>query len=304
MQEAEKKIRSYIRPGKAARVILVVTFLLTAVLLLGGTVLKLNKNKATAEKFDSLTSPKETFSYIDVVAVSDWCYEYTYNSAKNTFYVVEDTDGYWSFATIGDDDIARMRAQRLYWDGKTDVAPAPYRITGEAWPLNASTRTWSELYKVSGLESAEEFEKYFGTMYLLNGYNPIEEAGSGLYLAAIFIGLFWAIMMMCCLPTMIKTAKSIGFLKKNGSLEAAAEELRNCPAIGPCVIGEQFFFASRKGVVIPVSDIVSCSALPNAVRMKTESFGEVIVPDLKAGMSREIMDALPLKNETVTVKHR
>ena len=301
MSDSEKKIRAFIRPGKAVRIVLWCAFALTAVLTAVGFVFKLNKNLAVSVKFDAMNSPKETYSYIDVVAMSDWLYEYTYNDNKETFYVVMDTDGYWSFAAVSSKDLSHLRAQRMYWDGLTETAPEPYRIYGEAWPLNASSRTWSELYKLSGVTSAEEFENQFGQMYLLGGYNPYSEIGGGFHLGAIFIGLFAVITLLCVSPKMIKTGKSIRALKKEGQLEAAAAELETVTPIGPCVIGDGFLTVSRQGVAIPVGDIKSCAGFSQAVRLKTGILGEVVIPDLKPDIAQAVFDALPIEAETVEV---
>lgn len=301
MTDAEKKIRSMIRPGKAARIILWSSLLLTVVLILVGSVFQLLKSTVEAEKFDAMNSPKETYSYIDVVGVSDWCYEYTYDSTTTTFYVVEDTDGYLSFATIEPKDFTHMRAQRQYWEGKTEVAPEPYRITGQSWPLDPSTKTWTELYKVSGVESADEFENWFGKMYLSGGYNPMGEVGSGFYLAAIFTGLFWVIMLMCVAPQMIKMEKSIRALKKEDRLETAADELEVSQEVGPCSVSANYFFVQRRGIAIPLSSIKNCVAYSNSVRLSTDTLGDMVIPDLKPGVSSEVLAALPLGDETVEV---
>lgn len=301
METAEKKIRSYIRISKATRIVLLCWLAVTALLVLAGTVLKLNKDKAPSEQFDAMVPEKDVFSHIDVVGVSDWLYSYTYNDAKETFYIVLDTDGYWNFATIDDKDIARMSAQRLYWDGKTDTAPEPYRIQGVSWPLNASARTRAELYKLSGAESEEEFENWFGQMYLLKGNNPIFELGAGFHLAALFLGLFWAIVLLCCSPKMIKTGKSIRAMKKAGELIDAANELKEETAIGPCIIGETYFFVRRQGIAVPLSGIKSVTGYANSIRMKTDVLGDIVVTDLKQDVAQAVFDALPIEAGTVEV---
>lgn len=311
MENSEKKIKSFIRTGKTARVILWCIFLLTAALLITGAVFMTFTGEADKEAapFNAETSAKGTYSYIDAVGVSDWMYKYSYNSTKEIFYCVLDTEGHLNFATISDGNYAKMTAQRAYWEDESEDAavPEPYRIYGEAWPLNASLTTRNALYDVSGAESDGEFRDYFGQMYLLGGYNPMEETASGFWVAALFLFLFGMVVLTCCAPVSKKTRKSLKALKEARKVEEAAEELAEGNAIGPCVIGENYLFVRKQGVAIALSGIRSAAVYAKSIRMRTDVLGEITVADLKGGESEQIFDALPIEGgteEVVKVKSR
>lgn len=302
MKEKEYQIRNFIGLGKVAKILLFGSLGVTLMLVVLGTAFMLNRGTAKSEKFDALFSEKETYSYIDVVAASDWVYEYKYNDTKMTFYVVEDTDGYLSFATISDKDMANMHAQQLYWNDETGTPPEPYRIYGIAWPLDSSKRTYLELYNATDLESLEDFEDWFGVMYLDCGYNPLEETGWLFFLIALFTGLFFMIMFICLAPQLIKTRKSIKILKDENLIDEAYEELSSTSAIGPCVIGKRFFFVRNKGVAVPMEKIKDCIAYTRSMRIVIEPLGEVIVENLKDGELDQIIEALPFESETIEIE--
>lgn len=256
--DAKKTVRKYIAPGAWMSVTGIAALILAVVLTVIGVGMDSSVDTSQAELFHPLYSQTGTLGYLDIVGVSDWIYQYD----DDIYYAAEDADGYLYTVQLSRTQFAKMAKQNTYWfrESDTEAAPEPYRLYGMVRRISTTTKqNLSEWWEVT----QDEYEDYFGTLFL-DGTTTPQMRDSGMVVFAAMMAFMYALIVLAIsLPVQSAARKSLKHLEEQGQLERAAEELAG--SAGALVIGknravltQNFLFGRKTGVAAEYRDILWC----------------------------------------------
>ena len=259
---SEKAIKNYIGGAKWVKVLAWVSFVIMIVSIFMGTALRKSDDKSTAEKFDPFTTTKGSYVYLDVAGISDWVMEYTNNNVDTTYYIAEDSEGYWYTLILDSTSVEEeMDEQREYWDRESDDVqqPEPYRIYGKAAKITDSVA--EDMASQMSL-SSDEYYYYMGELLLNGKASPADDWNTLWLVAEILSGVLWLSFALANSIINKRAKKAIQKLKELGELEQATAEFN---AEGYVSFGadggratEHYLFGKESGSVLRYEDIVWC----------------------------------------------
>ena len=258
-KQAEKKIRKYIAGGMGIWNVLSWLALLGALATLSMcTVFAKSDDISKAAPFDPINSGNDDYVYLDIVGISDWFYEYTIDSTKQTYYVAMDNDGYRYIVEMKPSDMGKLTAQNDWWNSDaTDKPPAAERVYGSPSSLSSDKiKDFSGVFEIS----EDEFEKYFGTKCFDAWSSPAKGTNSLYTFFTVILGVMWLMFSIASRSINGGAKRSIAALKRRGELDQAAAELE---ASSGGVIGldraratEHYLFGRGTGSVLRYEDIL------------------------------------------------
>ena len=252
--DEKKIIRKYIGDVKPAIMALGLLLLLAT---LGGIFMALRAHAQELPEptpFDALEGEEHSYSYIDVIGVSDWIY--TYDDA--TYYILENTDFLLNVGRLSDGEFARLKHQNDYWNDLTDVE-RPVRLTGVTLAMTSTMKdNFMDVWELTG----EEFDDYFGYRSFYAGTTPREENVSMWTGISMMLGLFSAFILVGCGISLSREYCALKRLEEAGQLPQAAEELES--SLTERVrkdrlrLGARYVFGRHVGLAAPWEDVLWC----------------------------------------------
>lgn len=253
--DEKKIIKKYICPGAWMTVVGCLLAVVLIVSLVMG-VMTLNADTGEAVEFYPSETPAGTMAYIDVVGVSSWLFR----SDDMTYYSVEDAEGYLYTVRLTDAQFAAMAEQQKYWERESEnvTVPAPYHLEGYVQNVTAELR---ENLSQSWSITEDEYDLYFGTLYLNATTSVGAENSAGWFLAAMFSGIFAIVCLVFKVRAGVNAKKCLARLEERSLLEKAARELEfteGHTVIGKnkAVLTQDFLFGKGTGVVVAYDDIL------------------------------------------------
>lgn len=211
-----KQIRAYIGWFTTTKKIVALVLLLACV---GSFVMMANgKKDPDPVKMDNMNGVDGSYVFVDVIAVSDWVYQYGNNA---TYYWLVDAEKNSFVALISDEDYKKLSAQHEYFE--EDVPqPEPVRLTGLCKSMNATVR--EGFIEVCEL-SEDEFDSVFGQHAVTIGSSPAKNAAA-LWTTLAFITLIvFVIILLIALIRGKQEKKALARLEQRGLLNQAAADL-------------------------------------------------------------------------------
>lgn len=253
--DSKKIIKRYTMPGAFVRVGCVLfTILLAATLVMG--VLALNAQVEEPVEFYPSETATGTMAYIDVVGVSSWLYRYD----DMVYYSVEDAEGYLYTVRLKDSQFNAMTAQQAFWNRATENEPMPqaYRLVGY---VQQTTDELKENLAQSWSITVEDYDLYFGTLFLNATTSVGAENSAPWFLGALFSGLFALLCFILQSRAASVSKKCLKVLEEHCLLEKAAQQLENPTdhlVIGKNrgILTQDFIFGKGTGAVIAYSDVL------------------------------------------------
>lgn len=255
----EIALKRYLKPAAWMTIVSAALLALAILGLMTGIMLQKRDYTAEAQPFMPLVSEKRSYAYIDVCGVSDWIYRYEHDTGSETYYAAEDGEGYFYAVQLYQWQHREMAAQQLFWNRADSgaEAPAPYRLYGLVYGAGTSLReSFSEVFGIS----ADDYDRYFGSMYLDATNTPGKEAGWLWYTAALFGFLFSMLFLILVLPASANQRRCLKRLQELGELERAASAFEASAAE---IAGkdraratEDYLFGRGTGIAVRWDDIV------------------------------------------------
>lgn len=252
--DAQKTIKKYILP-KTMTIISALLVVIGLVLAVLGIVAMSNADTEALEFYPD-ESATNSMAYIDVVAVSDWAYQYD----EAVYYTAMDADGYLYTVRLNDSVFKQMAEQNEYWntDDENAVAPAPFRLEGVVKDASNDTRdSMAEAWDMT----AEEYYQYFGHKYIDATTNSRTEALGPWLFGAIMFCLFGIVFLFLSGKANRNAKKCLARLEELGMLERAAQQVEMTDSntiIGKNrgMLSRDFLFGKGTGMVVAYSDIL------------------------------------------------
>ena len=258
-KQAEKKIRKYIAGGMGIWKVLSWLALLGALATLSMcTVFAKSDDMSKATPFDPINSGNDDYVYLDIAGISDWFYEYTIESTKQTYYIAMDNDGYRYIVKMKPTDHSKLKEQNEWWNSDdTDNPPASERVYGSPSSLSSDKiKDFSGVFEIS----ESEFKDYFGTKCFDAWTSPAKGSNSLYTFFTVILGVMWLVFTVASRSISGGVKRSINMLKRLGELDQAAAELE---ASSGGVIGldraratEHYLFGRGTGSVLRYEDIL------------------------------------------------
>lgn len=254
--DSKKILGKYVKPSPILNIIAIILVAATIGMVIMGFVSSANAKAEAGEPelFHPFDSPVDSYTYIDVVSISNWLYKID----GAVYYVVTDAEGYNYTARVPDSAFNKMDAQYDYYmsEDPNAKAPAPYRLAGTALLANKDLKdTISECVGIK----ASEYEDYFGELYLNAALTPGDDAMSGWLVGALMCGLFALLFFAISIPATMMFNNCVKTLEEANLLDRAAAELESgeFEKIGnDCGrLSRSFLYCKNTGFVAPYSDI-------------------------------------------------
>lgn len=204
--------------------------------------------------FDALEGELNSYSYLDVIGVSDWIYRYD----KTIFYILEDAEHTLNIGSLSNRDFSMLEYQNEYWKGLT-YEERPVRLTGVV--LNLTDTMKETIMNSLGLTD-EEFDGYFGYRQFRVGSTPNKQ-DTGMWTAfAIILCLFAFPTLACGVMRLSRDNSVLKRLDKTGQLHHAAAELESyrTERVGKdrMRLGERYVFGRNVGLAASWEDVLWC----------------------------------------------
>lgn len=250
-------IKKYILP-KGMTVVAMLLLIAALVLAIVGMTAGASEDE-TAQEFFPSESPNGTMAYIDVVGVSDWLYKYD----GNTYYSVEDAEGYLYTVKLKDSQFNSLDDQQVYWNRATEDEPMPaaYHLVGVVTAVTSDIRNnLADCWSIS----TDDYDLYFGTKYLDATTSASAEASAPWFVFAFMCGIFGIAFLVGPGRASRNAKKCLKNLEEKGLLERAAQQLENTEmhtVLGKKkkgIMTQDFLFGKGTGMVVPYSDIIWC----------------------------------------------
>ena len=248
--DGEKRLRAYIGPSGAGRII-------GLVLLVGALVLAALAIRSAAQpvedpvRFRTRGMDGGEWCYLDVVGISDW----VYRNDDTYYHIAEDAKGNFAVVHISESRYKKMTAQQAYWNEETAVQE-PVRITGIAREATATMKS----YICQALDiNLLDYGTYFGTSYLNAAGSPHSGDTAMLAVMAGVLALIGVILLLTANSTKKKTDRAIEALGGYGVEQAAAElEAPTTERVGRDALrlGETHLFGKRRGLLLRYDQVV------------------------------------------------
>lgn len=252
-----KKMKDYIKAPKKKRVACLVVFLIMLALVAVGAVTAGSDNKAKAVRFDPRYENQYVYTYIDIVAVSDWVYKYD----DSCYYAAIDKRGDSYTVKLSDSQFESLSAQNDFWNDTDEdaVPPKSVRLYGNSWHMSEEE---AECFApVWGLNSAQDYYRNYGDCYFDATSSPGLEHASLFWLIAMAVFFVWIILASATWNPGKAARKTISRLKKRQMLDAAARDFECAQALtkdDSLRFGNEFIFRKGRGEIIAYRDILWC----------------------------------------------
>ena len=301
MQNAQKTIRSYIGLKNQWKIIIAA---LAAAAVIFGCVSFAFKGQAEPEPvpFDPMNAKTGDYCYFDAVGVSRWLYrEETKNgsyTSTNTYYIAQDAEGRSVIVDLDVKELANLFSQQLYFSGASpgDSVPKPYRLCGLVSPMTGTGEVRKNIADLLEIDKDDEFESYFGSMYLRSGQSPKKMGSARFEAFAIFAAMSAVAVVMGNMKTISNAAACFKDLKKYGRLEDAAQQLLNGNTGDPLIVGDGYLFMQNNGTAICPEAVKKAECSGTTVSVKTRlDFKPIILDFDSAGEARRFMEFIPLE---------
>ena len=255
--DSEGILRKFLTPARGVAIIGYVLLALCLVALVLGITANGAEEPQAAVPFSPLEERTGDYCYLDIVAVSDWLYNYD----GSIYYTAFDADGYMYTVRLSDKQFEDMTVQYDYFVNaeENDPLPAPYRLYGMS--QKTTDNIADAVCSAWGADQADYYE-YFGNLFLNGTTTPAEEKGAVWFLAALFAFLFGLMLAGMGVNANRIAKKSIRRLEERGELDAAAAELED-PSNetflkGALRLGEHYVFSKNTGAAFRYEDILWC----------------------------------------------
>ena len=280
--QTQQTLPEFMAPGKGARIWRLIFAILTSLMILGAAY-EFTKPKPEPLRMTHASSD-DTYSYIDVLLLSDWVYEMT-GEENYTFYEAMDPDGNWFLINLDEETFEPLKkhvdAYYAYLsDDYTDYAyPAPTRLSGMPTYISFDdTQALSEYYRVSFAEVGD----FFGGYYLNEGASNAD-VNAVLYLTGAFLfGLAFLAIALQVSAVNRNYKKSEQRLYALGLLDAAEADFSAPQSVRfekpRLILSERFVYSGSSGWVLPYEDIGW------AYQRTQRSYGMTVAKHIMAGL--------------------
>jgi len=255
----QQTLSEFVAPSKAMRIWQIILAVVLSLIILGAAY-EYTKPKPEPVRMTHASSD-DTYSYVDVLLLSDWVYEVT-GDENYTFYEAMDPDGNWFLIDLDDKTFESLSqhvdAYNAYGtdDYMNYTYPAPTRLSGmPTYITYDDTQSLSEYY---GLSFAD-FDDIFGGYYLNEGTSNAD-TNAVLYLTgAVIFGLFFLVIVLQISSLRRNYKKSEQRLYELGKLDESETEFSAPESISfpksKLILSKQFVFCGSSGWVLPYEDI-------------------------------------------------
>lgn len=297
-RESDRYLKRYIGPRRSAKIILWTAFLVTAGLILTGYLVKDNVRKK-ATLYDAMYSVEGSYCYMDSIGVSSPIYNSGSGDSKKSAYISVDPNGYFNIVYIHSGDIGSMTRQKLYWSNGKYISGETYRLYGIVKELDPNSFMLKYACEVADVE-AEDYPGIYGYRYLDCTLDPAIEKFSLFILISEFTGLFWAIMLMCCSPQMIRSLRCRRYLRKTGKTSEAAAELEYGTHGNALTAGREFFFVRYQGAALSLDSVkIIVEKQGRKIYIETDCAGKFDIINIPEEEADELMHMFPQEMEKV-----
>ncbi len=252
--DAKKFIKKRIMPRSIRSVLSWILLAVTVIFLISG-ISAGNAEVLPATEFFPSESEVGTMAYIDVAGLSQWVYD---DGDGAVYYSAEDANGYFYTVRLYTRQFNEMSTQQAYWNRETDSSdPEVFHLEGLVTRTGTSLRNnFSQAWEIT----PEEYDQYFGTLYLDATTSVSESSSAGWYVAAFFFGLIWLLVYVPQLSAANACKRCLRNLEEKGLLEQAAQQLQFqdshiSVARNRGILTQHFLFGQRNGIVLPYNDI-------------------------------------------------
>lgn len=261
--DAKRIIKTYISTRPASKIIAGVLAGAMVVLLVLFAVNSGGDDTATAHEFYPSDSPKGSYCYVDVVAVSDWLYD---DGDGNKYYTIFDREGYLYIARIPSGILGRLDKQyeffmtEEFWAEDCDLTQREsYRLYGG---VRGATDTIKDYICQAWEITLSDYDRMFGDNYLAAGSSPSSDRAAWMFALSLTLGVF---SLTFCIPSISANKamkKSFARLDEMGLTEQAAMELEMTDnlSLGKDAVrfSDKFVFGKGTGFVGIYEDIEWC----------------------------------------------
>ena len=297
--DRHQTLTEFFAPSKARRIWQVILAILTSLMVIGAAY-EYTKPKPEPARMTH-SSRDDTYSYIDVVLLSEWVYQVS-GDENYTFYEAMDSDGNWFLVSLKNKAFQPLQAHvDAYYAYFSDdymhyTYPAPTRLSG--MPSFISYDDVSELSEFYDVTFAE-FDEIFGGYYLNEGVSNADGIAVLYITGAVIFGLFLLALVLQTATVKRNFAKSEQRLYERGRLDDAEREFSAPESVffpkSQLILSKQFVFSGSSGWVLPYTDI-------GWAYLRTQrSYGVAVGKQIMAGLvdgktivlaARSVTDAL------------
>lgn len=257
--QTQETLSEFMAPSKSMRIWRIILAAITSLMILGA-VFEFTKPKPEPERMTHASSTS-TYSYVDVLLLSDWIYQVT-GDENYTFYEAMDPDGNWYLISLNDKVFESLKVhvdayQAYFTDDYASYSyPDPTRLSGMPTYIDYDDTT--ELTTYYDISFAE-FGEFFGDNYLNEGASNADTYAVLYLTGAVIFGLFLLAIVLQVSATRRNYLKSEQRLYELGLLDAAEAEFSAPESIrypkSKLILSKRFVFCGYSGWVVPYEDI-------------------------------------------------
>ena len=257
--ERQQTLSEFFAPGKARRVWQIILAVLTSLMVIGAAY-EFTKPKPEPARMTHASSD-DTYSYVDVVLLSDWVYQVS-GDENYTFYETMDPDGNWLLVSLNEKTFQPLRshvdAYNAYFtdDYMNYSYPEPTRLSG--MPSYISYDDISELCEYYGV-TFTEFDEIFGGYYLNEGASNADVNAVLYLIGTVIFGLFLLAIVLQTSAVQRNYKKSEQRLYELGKLDEAETEFSAPESVfipkPRLILSKQFVYCGSSGWVLQYTDI-------------------------------------------------
>lgn len=257
--DKQQTMSEFFQPRKSHRVWkIILAVLLTAMII--GAAYEFTRPKEDPVRM-SFDLPSGTYSYLDVLLLSDWIYEVS-GDENYTFYEAMDPDGYWYIVSLDqsryDELTAYTDAYYAFYSDHSDTYsyPEPVRLTGMTRLIDYDDVDQLAIYYDA---TSTQVTDYFGSYYFNEGANNLSDGAFLYILGAFFFGLFFLVVVLQDSATAKNFRKSEARLYDLGKWDDAENQFlmndtRRYEKMR-LVLSRDFLYAGVSGNVLSYEDV-------------------------------------------------